>query len=250
MTIQSSNFKWNGTLSPRHQTKFIVLHHRAGTGDVQSIHNTHLANGWAGIGYHFYIRKDGSVYSGRPLETIGAHCTNYNNNSIGVCCEGNFENDTMSQAQLNAVQELILYLKSVYPNAGIKRHSDFNKTACPGKNFPYSSIIGYTPKSTKLETVNDIVWELNHRGIITDKDLWLSKCKGKSNAYWLAYKIANYTVNLPVEKYIKLLTVNDMVWELNIRNIITDTALWLKLLDEDNDLYWLAYKAANLTKNK
>ena len=250
MTINNSNFNWKGTLSPRHQTEYIILHHRAGTGDVQSIHNTHLANGWTGIGYHFYVRKDGSVYSGRPIETIGAHCTNHNSNSIGVCFEGNFENDIMSSAQLNAAQKLILYLKNLYPSAVIKRHSDFNKTACPGKNFPYSDITDYTPEPTKLETVNDIIWELNHRGIVTDKNLWLSRCKGKSNAYWLAYKIANYTTNLPAEKSIKLITVNDIVWELNFRGIITDTALWLKILSEDDDLYWLAYKTANLTKNK
>jgi hypothetical protein len=31
---------------------------------------------------------------------------------------------------------------------------------------------------------------------------------------------------------------------------MTDKALWLKLLAEDTDLYWLANKIANMTKNK
>ena len=69
MNIIEQSYKWNGSLSKRLSTKYIILHHRAGNGDVQSIHQTHLANGWSGIGYHFYVRKDGSVYLGRPIDT-------------------------------------------------------------------------------------------------------------------------------------------------------------------------------------
>ena len=44
--------------------------------------------------------------------------------------------------------------------------------------------------------------------------------------------------------------VNDIVWELGVRNIITDEMLWLKTLEQDKDLYWLAFKICNYTKNK
>lgn len=43
-----------------------------------------------------------------------------------------------------------------------------------------------------ITSVNDIVWELSHRGIITDKDLWLFKLDNDENAYWLARKCVNY----------------------------------------------------------
>ena len=46
--------------------------------------------------------------------------------------------------------------------------------------------------STELTSVNDIVWELANRGIITDKALWLKKLEEDKNAYWLARKCANY----------------------------------------------------------
>lgn len=46
--------------------------------------------------------------------------------------------------------------------------------------------------NAELTTVNDIVWELSHRGIITDKDLWLKKLEDDANAYWLARKTANF----------------------------------------------------------
>ena len=44
----------------------------------------------------------------------------------------------------------------------------------------------------ELTTVNDIVWELSARGIISDKSLWLEKLKKDQNAYWLARKCVNY----------------------------------------------------------
>jgi len=71
---------------------------------------------------------------------VGAHCTEYNWLSIGICFEGNFENEKMPAAQLKAGQELISYLKRQYSSAEVKRHKDFNSTACPGKKFPFDGI--------------------------------------------------------------------------------------------------------------
>ena len=111
-----------------------------------------------------------------------------------------------------------------------------------------SGFEGYVPPNRVVESVNDVVWELHHRGIITNKSLWLSKLKQNPNAYWLAFKAANLTVNF--NKVDPFDTVNDIVWELGHRGIITDKQLWLSLAREDTDLYWLAYKICNNTKNK
>ena len=46
--------------------------------------------------------------------------------------------------------------------------------------------------NTEFTSVNDIVWELAHRGIISDSGLWLEKLKKDSNAYWLARKTVKY----------------------------------------------------------
>lgn len=43
-------------------------------------------------------------------------------------------------------------------------------------------------ENSELTEVNDIVWELCHRGIIEEKELWLSKLQEDKNAYWLARK--------------------------------------------------------------
>lgn len=60
----------------RSKTEQIVLHHSGVTvlQSVEVIHNYHKnSNGWSGIGYHFYVRKDGKIYRGRPENTVGAH---------------------------------------------------------------------------------------------------------------------------------------------------------------------------------
>ena len=57
-------------LSKRNKTNVLIIHHRGGNGDLESIHQQHLRQGWAGIGYHYYIRKDGQIYGGRPQWAI------------------------------------------------------------------------------------------------------------------------------------------------------------------------------------
>ena len=142
MNIIETKFFWNGTLQKRARTDYIVLHHRAGNGDAESIHNQHLNKGWSGIGYHFYVRKDGSIYRGRPIDTIGAHTEGKNSVSVGVCFEGDYHytDKVMPSAQFKAGQELIAYLKGIYPNAEIKGHRDLQATGCPGQYFPFEGI--------------------------------------------------------------------------------------------------------------
>lgn len=202
MNIIASNLTMNSTLSKRKKTDYIVLHHRAGDGDIASIHSQHLANGWAGVGYHLYVRKNGQVFSGRPLDTVGAHCIGYNEISVGICFEGNFENETMSALQLAAGREAVSYLKALYPSARVVKHGDLIATACPGKNFPFEKLKNGTEikeaenvNKKKLESANDITWELKQMIEILDSDGFvaaLEKAKEEdSPLYWGYYKIVN-----------------------------------------------------------
>lgn len=115
----------------------IVLHHIAARSmTVEQIHNIHLKNGWAGIGYHFYIRKDGTIYEGRPLEYIGSHCLGQNSISIGVALEGDFRYEKPTDKQITAAKQVIKDIIKVYPK--IKRvynHKDLYPTACPVVNL-------------------------------------------------------------------------------------------------------------------
>ena len=112
MKIIEKTYRWSGTLARRGVTRRIILHHAAAvTCSADQIHAWHLANGWSGIGYHFFVRKDGTVYRGRPEDTVGAHAGGSNSDSIGVCFEGSFDKEEMPAVQRRAGTELVAYLE-------------------------------------------------------------------------------------------------------------------------------------------
>lgn len=132
--IKETNLTF-GSLSNRKTTTRIILHHSASTsGDAKTFHVWHKNNGWAGIGYHFVILKDGTIERGRPIDTIGAHAQGSNSNSIGICCVGNFQgNSKPTKKQYNSMIELCKTLVSMYPTiTDIIGHRDVCATACPG----------------------------------------------------------------------------------------------------------------------
>lgn len=136
--------------------EYIVIHHTASTRDmtVQEIHQLHLNQGenWKGIGYHFYIDKQGVIWRGRPEEMSGSHALDYNSVSIGICLSGNFETEQPTDNQLKSLSELLQYLKQKYGNVQVVGHRDLNATACPGKNL-YSRLGSMIANAKKDEYV-------------------------------------------------------------------------------------------------
>lgn len=141
MDIHDANLSFRGSLSRRSATRRIILHHAEATScSPQQIHQCHLDNGWAGAGYHFLVRKDGSVYSLRPEWAVGSHAQGSNSDSIGICFEGNYMRETMPDAQRRAGAELVSHLKSKYGIQTVLRHKQVCSTDCPGVNFPFDAI--------------------------------------------------------------------------------------------------------------
>lgn len=72
--------------------KYLVLHCSASRCNedysVEQLRRDHKARGFYDIGYHFYIRKDGTMTQHRMLLEVGAHARPYNRCSIGICYEG------------------------------------------------------------------------------------------------------------------------------------------------------------------
>jgi len=143
MKVVEVTYNWAHALTRRSRTTLLVLHHEAGSGSTpQQIHAYHLSKGWSGIAYHYYIRKNGTIYRGRSENMIGGHCLGYNSVSIGICFEGNFEIETMGPEQINAGWELIEDILRRYPGISVRRHKDLNQTSCPGTNFPFGILTG------------------------------------------------------------------------------------------------------------
>lgn len=135
MNIREVDFNFK-ILDYSNTPKEIVLHHAAVSSCTPiDINYWHKANGWSGIGYHYFVRKNGEVYKGRPDNAIGAHCSGYNTNTLGVCFEGNFEMETIGETQRKSGLELIEYIKNLHGINKVSYHKDHYATSCPGKNF-------------------------------------------------------------------------------------------------------------------
>ena len=130
-----------GYLDPRDVTDQIVIHHTGNPTDddlsAEEIHESHLAQGWAGIGYHFVIRKDGAIELGRPMDTIGAHAYGYNSHSIGIHVCGNFEIAEPTPEQIESCAILVGWRTEKYElevdENHVVGHRDLMPTACPGE---------------------------------------------------------------------------------------------------------------------
>lgn len=128
----------------RKSTTMVVLHHaEASQASVEDINRWHLARNFNGIGYHYYIRKDGSIYRGRPEWSIGAHAIGANDWSIGVCCEGAYMTETMPAVQLSALKALLRDIMARNGRLSLVRHKDVSETDCPGSKFPWAEAQKY-----------------------------------------------------------------------------------------------------------
>lgn len=106
---------------------------------VADITKWHKQRGFTTIGYHFVIYRDGSVHTGRKIESIGAHCSGHNTGSIGVCYIGGLATDgktaknTLTVEQKAALVDLVKELMDNYKVTlnNVRCHNEFAAKACP-----------------------------------------------------------------------------------------------------------------------
>jgi N-acetylmuramoyl-L-alanine amidase len=173
--IIKTNFKYLKPLIPLNFNKvfFIIIHHTASkTATVEQIHQWHLKSGFNGFGYNEYIRKDGTVYIGRG-DHIGAQTKDMNSKSYGICVEGNYDTETeMPKAQFDSLVERIKFNKERFKNdVKVDKHNSFHNTACPGKHFPFDSILDQV-NNTQINQLEKSIQALVNRKIILSPDYW------------------------------------------------------------------------------
>ncbi|MFV0586366.1 N-acetylmuramoyl-L-alanine amidase [Bacteroides reticulotermitis] len=113
----------------------IVIHCSATRADrtltPDDLETMHRRRGFKGIGYHYYIRKDGTVHLTRPIERIGAHARGWNANSIGICYEGGLDcggrpADTRTPEQRTSLRLLVGQLLTQFPGSRVCGHRDLS----------------------------------------------------------------------------------------------------------------------------
>ena len=100
--------------------------------NIDAIDDMHRANGWAGIGYHYFIdRQNAGIHIGRSIAKVGAHTFGENRKSIGICMSGR---NGFTVKQMLALAKLCNNLLSIFnlSREDIYPHNKFNeKKTCP-----------------------------------------------------------------------------------------------------------------------
>ena len=124
----------------------IVIHYSATfpdwditAADIDRMHRARTPP-FAKIGYHWFIRRDGTVEPGRPEHELGAHVAGQNRGKLGICWAGGLERASGASAGVNnmtpeqeaSLVRLIRELLGRYPEAEVVGHRDLAATQCPG----------------------------------------------------------------------------------------------------------------------
>lgn len=127
------------------QISMVILHCSASSNanvDIDEVRRWHVqGRGWRDVGYHYFLTTDGEVQVGRSEDTVGSHCVGHNANSIGICLNGLIDED-FTEAQFEALEELLRELHGRYPLATLHGHQEFNSgKTCPV--FDYSEFVDF-----------------------------------------------------------------------------------------------------------
>lgn len=124
----------------RTETTLLIVHCAATPPSMniglREIRQWHKEKGWLDVGYHFIIKRDGTIEDGRDVGAIGAHCEGKNYTAVGVCLVGGVDAKGQPEAnftpqQMQALKDVLAGLKVEYPQATVHGHREFAAKACP-----------------------------------------------------------------------------------------------------------------------
>lgn len=108
----------------------------------REVNQWHKERGWlspSGIscGYHYIVRRDGRIESGRPEDEVGAHCQGQNSTSIGIVWVGRKQiGKTQYKQLLNKLRDICDRHSVSVDN--VFGHSEFNAgKTCPNLSMPH-----------------------------------------------------------------------------------------------------------------
>lgn len=171
---------WGIQREPIDTITTIAIHHAGDDLTVEQVNSLHRTGQVAGInggiGYHFYIEKDGTVHRGNPETMIGAHVYQHNRYTLGISHQGNFNNEQPTDAQWNSLVKLVAYLCAKYSitpsRSTIKGHREFSgheSNDCPGNNL-YSRLdeLVLAVSNTTVSNVHDVTSSGNFTQVEVD----------------------------------------------------------------------------------
>lgn len=208
MKINKKQIAYN--ISKRNTAAIYIVIHDTGNknrGADAEAHFKYFNGGNRNSSADFFVDDKQILQVNDYLKNYTWHCgdgkgrygiTNANSIGIEICVnsDGNYEKAYANAIELTKqlMEELNITVDRVV------RHYDASRKNCPASMSSQSWTLWNDFRKAliaqeELTSINDVVWELAHRGIITDKALWLKKLETDTNSYWLARKVANYLRN-------------------------------------------------------
>jgi N-acetylmuramoyl-L-alanine amidase len=133
--------------APRRRVDRVFIHCSASDNpehdDVSIIRKWHMSpdpkdrtKPWRDVGYHFFIKFNGTVQRGRPLEITPAAHAPHNPNTIAICCSG-FKK--FSEPQFESLRLLCRSIAAAIPGVTFHGHCEVSSKACPV--FDYKAVL-------------------------------------------------------------------------------------------------------------
>ena len=205
MLINKKQISYNKTKRSS-QPKYIVIHDTGNTGKGANAnaHFKYFNGGDRNSSADFFV-DDTQVLQVNDYYTYYTwHCgdgkgkygiTNANSVGIEICINSDGDYNKAFNKTIELTKHLMKELN--IPAERVVRHYDASRKNCPAtmskNNWQlWTKFKEALTVQKELTSINDIIWELAHRGIITDKELWIKKLETDSNSYWLARKTVKY----------------------------------------------------------
>jgi len=131
----------------RHTITRMTLHHEAvvlgdnrnAPGRFRQDQRYHQdQKGWIDIAYHVGVDRNGNIYELRSTEIAGDTATDYDTTGhFLVLCEGDFDQEVVSEAQLHAAALTFAWAAQNFriATSTLAGHRDLAQTSCPGTNL-------------------------------------------------------------------------------------------------------------------
>ncbi|MGS0745545.1 N-acetylmuramoyl-L-alanine amidase [Syntrophomonas erecta subsp. sporosyntropha] len=161
---------------------YIVIHHSASPDhgtlkDFDSIKRWHVEhNGWRNIGYHWVVEKVNGILTaipGRPEWDTGAHCPGRNQDGIGICIVGNYQETVPDPELYSFVANLCKQIMARHPIQEIGGHRDYTATACPGQHFDVNRVRQLVKGGSAVQDVKVVVKGKELPGKLIDNQTWV-----------------------------------------------------------------------------
>ena len=157
------------TKAPFHPYRWpngIVVHHTDLLCSSLTLRDSHINfRGWKDGGYHYLIRRDGTVEALRPVSEIGSHAGSDNRRrnftDIGIALEDD-KTHPVNKAQLNSLVRLIADNCRQYGIVPSVKTITRHHQQCPGSKVPLDEVI------SRAKTIIDENRSLLYKDFIAD----------------------------------------------------------------------------------